>query len=58
MHATMKELLDTVFTMWSMPRLYSKNHQKKVSHELEIDSHESEVRVSGCIALLDATTKQ
>jgi hypothetical protein len=28
MHATLEELLDTVFSMWSMPRLYSKDHRE------------------------------
>jgi hypothetical protein len=29
MHATIQELFEEVFSMWSMPRLYSESHREK-----------------------------
>jgi hypothetical protein len=43
MHATLEELLDEVFSILSIMRLYSEDHREKlVSHESEVDSHGSE----------------
>jgi hypothetical protein len=41
MHATMEELLDVVFSMWSVPRLYNDKREKLVSHDSEVMSCET-----------------
>jgi hypothetical protein len=41
-HTTMEEPLNAVFSMWSMPRLYSENHcEKLVSHDSGVGSNQS-----------------
>jgi hypothetical protein len=55
----MEEFLEVVHSVQSLLRLYSEDKQEKlvVSHELEVDSHESEVEVGTYQSTVSCTVR-